>query len=158
MTVASEAQTTVLEQLFEMTLQPQRWPGDGKSPEPSPKASLGSRVGEYIASGEGTLEGPQFKGTIRWDLFENRDRENVERTDMFGEITTDDGAEISIESFGLFQPSKTDKGVFEHHAAVRFSTTDERYGWLLPILGRMTGTFDYKTSLHHYRVYAQVDE
>ena len=115
MTVASEAQTTVLEQLFEMTLQPQRWPGDGKSPEPSPKASPGSRVGEYIASGEGTLEGPQLKGTIRWDLFENRDREDVERTDMFGEITTDDGAEIGIESFGLFQPSETDKGVVEHH-------------------------------------------
>lgn len=158
MTVASEAQTTVLEQLFEMTLQPQRWPGDGKSPEPSPKASPGSRVGEYIASGEGTLEGPQIKGTIRWDLFENRDRKDVERTDMFGEITTHDGAEIGIESFGLFQPSKTDKEVFEHHAAVRFATTDERYAWLLPILGRTTGTFDYQTFLHHYRVYAQVDE
>lgn len=158
MTVAGEAQTTVLEQLFEMALQPQRWPGDGKSPEPSPKASPGSRVGEYIASGEGTLEGPRLKGTISWDLFENRDRKNVERTDMFGEITTDDGAEIGIESFGLFQPSKTDKEVFEQHAAVRFATTDERYAWLLPILGRMTGTFDYKTSLHHYRVYAQVDE
>ena len=158
MTVASEAQTTVLEQLFEMKLQPQRWPGDGKSPEPSPKASPGSRVGEYIASGEGTLEGPQLKGTIRWDLFENRDRKNVERTDMFGVITTNDGAEIGIESFGLFQPSKTDKEKWEHRATVRFASTDERYSWLLPILGSMTGTFDLQTFVHHYRVYAQIDE
>ena len=158
MTVASETQTTVLEPLFEMTLQPQRWPGDGKSPEPSPKASPGSRVGEYIASGEGTLEGPRLKGTISWDLFENRDRKNVERTDMFGVIKTNDGAEIGFESFGLFQLSETDKEKWEQRATVRFATTDERYAWILPILGNMKGTFDLETYLHHYRVFAQVDE
>ena len=154
MTIASEVQTTVLDQLFEMTLHPQRWPGDGKSPEPSPKASPASRVGEYIASGEGTLEGPQLKGTVRWDLFENRDQENLFRTDMFGEITTDDGAEIGLEIFGHFQPSKADKDKWEQYSAVRFATTDERYAWLLPILGRMTGTFDHQTYVHQYRVNA----
>lgn len=158
MSVASEVQTTVLEHLFEMTLQPQRWPGDGKSPEPSPKASPGSRVGEYIASGDGTLKGPQLNGTVRWDLFENRDRENLFRTDMFGIIKTDDGAEIGFEIFGHFQPSKTDKEKWEQHSAVRFATTDERYAWLLPILGSMTGTFDHQTYLHQYRVDALVNE
>ena len=40
----------------------------------------------------------------------------------------------------------------------RFAPADERYGWLLPILGSMTGTFDHQTYVHRYRVFAQVDE
>jgi hypothetical protein len=92
MAVPNKVQTTAMERLFEMTLQSQRWLGDGKSPEASPEASPESRVGEYIASGDGTLEGEQLNGTVRWDLFENRDRKNLFRTDMFGVIETDDGA------------------------------------------------------------------
>ena len=158
METAKKVQTTPLELLFEMTLQPQRWPGDGKSPEASAEASPESRVGAYIASGEGTLEGPQLKGTVRWDLFENRERENVFRTDMFGVINTNDGAEIGFEIFGLFQPSKTDKEKWEQNSAIRFATTDERYVWLLPILSILKGTFDHETLLHEYRVYALVNE
>jgi len=57
MAVPNEVQKTVSERFIEMTLQPQRWLGDSKSPEASAEASPYSRVGEYIASGDGTLEG-----------------------------------------------------------------------------------------------------
>ena len=55
---------------------------------------------------------------------------------MFGTINTEDGSEIGFEIFGHFRPSKADKEVWEQLSAIRFATTDERYEWLLPILGR----------------------
>jgi hypothetical protein len=48
--------------------------------------------------------------------------------------------------------------VWEQLSAIRFATADERYEWLLPILGRMTGTFAHKTYVHHYQVFALLDE
>jgi len=77
---------------------------------------------------------------------------------MFGTINTEDGLEIGFEIFGHFRPSKADKEVWEQLSAIRFATTDERYEWLLPILGRMTGTFAHKTYVHHYQVFAQLDK
>ena len=81
-----------LEYLFEIAL---------KYNSDSPPVSLDGKVDEYIGSGEGKVNGSGISGKVQWTLFEAQ-TDTVCQSNMFGVITTDDGAEIKFDSTGIF--------------------------------------------------------
>ena len=139
-------QLTTLELIFEVFLMYK----EGK-----PAVSMNGKVGEYLGSGEGTVSGSGVNGTVHWTLFEEQ-RETACESNLFGIITTEDGAEIQFDTMGFFRRAYKDKSnLWITSAAVSFETEDKRYTWLNPILGVWEGTFDMSKYRHHYRVYAQ---
>jgi hypothetical protein len=109
--------------------------------------------GEYVGSGVGTVEGPRIKGTMRWDLFEERE-ETLCRSNLVGVIDTDDGAQIRFDSRGFFiRPNETDPNKWITSASVHFTTSDERYRPLNTQLAVWEGEFDMAKLRHHYYVY-----
>jgi hypothetical protein len=110
--------------------------------EDKPPITMDGKVGEYIGSGVGTLDGPKINGTVHWTLFEAQ-TETACPANLIGLITTDDGAEIRLNALGFFmRPDPTDPSKWVNSAAVRFITADERYAWLNSILGVWQGETD----------------
>ena len=144
-------QTTVLEPLFELTLKPERGSWNDGEPDTSPEG----RVGPYIASGHGTVDGPKVRGSVTWDLFEDQELDTIHPSDMAGLIETDDGARIEFQTLGILVPEDSEKMRWAHSAAMRFKTRDERYAWLNTVLAFMTGTFDSEVPTSRYRITSQ---
>ncbi len=144
MSVIDESQTSQLEHLFEVRLMYQ----EGK-----PAVSMDGKVGEYVGSGEGTVTGSRINGIVHWTLFESQ-QETACESNLFGIITTEDGAEIRFDTMGFFlRPYKDKPKLWVTSAAVSFETDDERYAWLNPLLGVWEGTFDMGSYKHHYQAY-----
>jgi hypothetical protein len=142
MTTKQRAQ---LEQLFEVRLQYK----EGK-----PAVSMNGKVGEYVGSGEGSVSGTNIRGDVHWTLFEAL-RPGACDSNLFGVITTEDGAEIRFDTMGFFRrPDKDRPHLWVTSAAVRFENDDDRYAWLNPVLGVWEGTLDMRSYTHHYRVFA----
>lgn len=134
-----------LEQLFEVVLQYK----EGK-----PAVSMNGKVGEYVGSGEGTATGARVRGAVHWTLFEAV-RPGACDSNLFGIITTEDGAQIRFDTLGFFRrPNKNRPHLWVTSAAVNFETSDDRYAWLNPILGIWEGTLDMRSYTHQYRVFA----
>lgn len=111
------------------------------------------KVGQYIGSGDGTVDG-EITGTIRWDLYEAID-DGVCLTNFAGLLQTEDGATIRFDARGhgkVPDPQKPKEWVMVY--GVKFDTEDERYNWLNATLGVWEGEFSMETYQHHYRVYA----
>jgi hypothetical protein len=144
------AQHEHLEYLFELGLQFQ-W-------EMPPVTSHEAREGEYIGSGEGTANGSKINGTLRWDLFEERE-ESLCRSNLTGVIETNDGAQIQFDSRGFFiKPDEANSNRWITSASVHFRTTNERYEWLNARLAVWEGEFDMVTFRHHYHVFLRAIE
>jgi len=142
----SEVRSKGLEYLFDIGLQFR---------EMLPVTSREAGEGEYIGSGEGTVDGPRINGTVRWDLFEEQE-ETLCRSNLAGVIETNDGAEIHFDSRGFFiKPDRSKPNKWVTSASVHF-TADERYEWLNAQLAVWAGEFDMETYCHHYQAYAQV--
>ena len=123
--------------------------------EGKPAVSMDGKVGEYLGSGEGTVAGGRLNGAVHWTLFEAQ-RKTACESNLFGIITTEDGAEIRFDTMGFFRrPYKDKPHLWVTSAAVSFETDDERYAWLNPILGVWEGTFDMSSYEHHYQAYAR---
>jgi hypothetical protein len=143
-------QSDHLHYLFEMNLQ-FRW-------EMPPVASREAGEGEYIGSGEGTVEGPRIKGVARWDLFEKREESRC-RSNLAGVIDTGEAAPIRFDSRGFFiTPDQSNPSQWITTASVHFDTDDERYAWLNTRLAVWVGEFDMETFCHHYLVYLPCTE
>lgn len=150
MYMSSGVQTKQPEQLFEAKLRYRR--------EMPRVTSSGGSVGEYLGSGDGTLEGPKIRGTVRWDFFEEQG-ETLCRSGLVGVIETDDKVRIPFESIGFFlRPDKSRPDRWISSAAVRFDAQGERYGWLNAVLVVWEGEFDMGTYRHRYRAYANTVE
>lgn len=146
MSATSEATTTKLEPLFEVRL---------TYKEGKPAVSMNGKVGKYVGSGEGTVAGPRIKGTVHWTLFESQ-RETACESNLFGIISTEDGAEIHFDTMGFFlRPYKDKPKRWVTSAAVSFATDNAAYVWLNQILGIWEGTFDMGSYEHHYKAYAR---
>ena len=139
-----------LEPLFTLDLQFQ-W-------EMSPVTSRMAGEGEYIGSGDGTVEGTRIHGKVTWDLFEKRE-ERLCRSNLTGLIKTDDGAHIQFDSRGFFiQPDESNPNKWITSASVHFDTGEPRYTWINTHLALWEGEFDMATFHHHYQVYLQIVE
>jgi hypothetical protein len=145
MVKTNAAQDRCLERLFEVELQFQQ----GMT-----KASRSKNIsGEYIGSGVGTIEGPRIKGSVQWDLFEERE-ETLCRSNLVGVIDTNDGARIKFDSRGFFiRPDDSDQNTWVTSASVHFDTTDQRYDSLNAHLAVWEGEFDMGKLRHHYYAY-----
>ena len=116
--------------------------------------TMGGKVGEYIGSGEGTLNVPKINGNVHWTLFEAQ-TETVCPANLIGLIATDDGAEIRLDAIGFFmRPNPADPYKWVNSADVRFVTADERYAWLNSILGVWQGETDGRIWRHDIQVHA----
>jgi hypothetical protein len=119
---------------------------------------LEGKVGEYIGSGEGTVVGSEVNGTVHWTLFEGQN-ERVCQSNLFGVISTADGAEIKFDSMGLFMiPDREKPHLWKTSAGVSFGTDNENYLWINSLLGVWEGEFDSKSYRDHYHGYARVED
>jgi hypothetical protein len=145
MTSSNEVQVRHLEHLSDVELQYRQ--------DLKPVTPPDGKIGQYIGSGDGTISGPKFQGTVRWDLYEDIG-ERVCQTNFAGNIDTQDNARIQFEAkgFGMVpDPSKPNDWVMSY--VVRFDTADSRYAWLNKVLALWDGQFSAETYLHHYRAY-----
>ena len=119
----------------------------------APVRQPGDLPGEYLGSGDGTIQGPGLNGTVRWDLNEHVGREACQ---MFfaGMVQTDDGAILSFDTlgFGQVRDPATAPSRWEVTAAARFVTDDPRYAWLAARPVTWLGGFDMETYEHRYRI------
>lgn len=134
-----------LKHLFDIVLLYQ----EGKMP-----VSIEGKIGEYIGSGEGIVSGPKLNGKVHWTLFEAQ-TPTICQSNLFGLITTDDGATIEFDSMGVFMvPDKKSPHRWHTSAGVSFQTDNDRYSWLNPILAVWDGEFDMKAHQHKYQVFS----
>lgn len=147
----STASHGALKQLFELNLQYR----EGLAPFSSPEG----KIGGYIGSGEGTADGPELRGTVRWDLYEKSVGDLSCETNFVGVIETDDGAEIRFDTKGfarVLDRSNTD--AWTMNLGLKFETDDERYQWLNAVAALWLGAFDMGTYRHVHQVYADVKQ
>ncbi len=146
MTTQSISQKDKIDLLFDIYLEYK----EGKPP-----VSMDGKIGEYIGSGVGRVEGSKIRGTVHWTLFELVNKEACQ-SNLFGIITTEDGEKINFDSMGIFMvPDKEKPHLWVTTAGVSFETDDEKYRWLNSLLGVWEGEFDSKSYRHHYRVYSR---
>lgn len=121
----------------------------GMAPVRQPHA----RPGEYLGSGDGTVDGPGLHGAVRWDLNEFVGQEACQ---MFfaGIVETDDGAAISFDTlgFGLVRDPAAAPSRWDVTATVRFETDDPRFRWLAARPVPWVGEFDMDDFEHRYRI------
>lgn len=110
------------------------------------------RVGQYLGSGDGILNGSKIQGTIRWDLFEKQG-DTLCEVNMVGIIETQDGASLQFDSIGFFlrPPNSTD--LWKLSAALKLETSDEPYLWVNRQLAMWEGELDLNTYQHRYQAY-----
>jgi hypothetical protein len=157
-----------LEYLFDADLQHR----PGMEPVVGPEG----REGELIGSGDGVLQGPGIRGTIRWTLYEQdcawdpgflgdpdgtaaqpASGDQVCKMNLAGVIHTDRGAPVQFEAkgFGLRREDLTPN--WRLTASLRFATPAEDHLWLNGVLGLWEGEFDERAGSARYRAYARVD-
>lgn len=130
------------------------------------------RDGELLGTGDGTVEGPKVRGTIRWSFFEREcpfdpgfldgppvqlpEGDYLCETNPGGVIETDDGASIQFDAKGFARrrPSEEGQGVWSVASTVRFATSDPRYLWLNELLASYEGEFYEETGTATWRFYA----
>ncbi|KAI6352489.1 hypothetical protein MCOR25_009402 [Pyricularia grisea] len=100
----------------------------------------------------GTFEGPRIKGTIRnlgadWGLTDNR---GVFHPDTRYGLTTDDGAEIYIRTFGSKQSTG---GIYLHGL---YETGSDKYWWLNDIVA--VGILESGTGWVYIDMYYMTDD
>ncbi len=120
-------------------------------PEAEPIADKG-KVGHYIGSGYGSIKGERLNGKLHFTLYESQG-DGLCQSNLFGLITTKDGAEIAFDSMGIFKvPDSEQYHKWITTAGVDFKTSDERYAWLNTSLGTWNGVFDMKSNEHKYQL------
>ena len=110
-------------------------------------APIGDKVGQLVGGGDGTLIGPQVRGTVRWSNYETTGEDQVCTLQVPGFIQTDDGAEIQFEGREFAVPISEGNQVWRVAGVLRFKTTDRRYLWLNEVFALTCGTFDYQEGL-----------
>ena len=81
------------------------------------------------------------------------------QSNLFGVISTADGAEINFDSMDVFMvPNREKPHLWKTSAGVSFETNNENYLWINSLLGVWEGEFDSKSYRHHDRVYARVED
>ncbi len=160
MTTLETILTEQLERLFVAELQ--------YTSEEEPIVSAEGRDGVLIGNGDGTVTGEKVQGTIRWSFYSGDGAYVFERAGIEtlpgqylgtaypgGIIETGDGAQIWFDAkgFGLRAYDETQPHLWRLTMGVKFSTNDERYGWLNTALGLLVSDFDETTNKGIWRAY-----
>lgn len=131
------------------------------------------REGVLIGSGDGTVSGPRFAGTIRWSMYsedcayllvkaglEPPPGSHLCTVNPAGVIETYHGAEIWFDAkgFGLRGYDPSSPHIWQLTMGLRFETQDDRYLWLNTTLAMWQGRFDERAGQAAYQAYAQFPE
>ena len=82
------------------------------------------RSGDYLGSGDGTVNGPTLQGRARWDLYEQVGAVRCE-TNLVGIIETHDRAQIRFDAKGYgMVPDRSAPHTWHMVEALQFETTD----------------------------------
>ena len=110
-------------------------------------APMGDKVGTLVGGGDGTLTGPNIRGTVRWSNYETTGEDQVCALQVPGVIQAHDGAEIRFEGRELAMPLSEGSQQWRVAGVLRFKTDDRRYAWLNDIFALTSGTFDYEAGI-----------
>ena len=124
------------------------------------------REGVLIGSGDGTVSGPELRGSIHWSMYTadcpyrpdgspgegepTSDGDHCCRTNPGGFIETDDGAKVWFDVKGLGLRRQDLKPAWRLTGSLRFQTKDERYAWLNRAIGLWGGRFDEAAGVGSY--------
>jgi hypothetical protein len=108
--------------------------------------------GRLVGSGTGRIDGPGIHGALRWSNFEQVLDDHC-RLAVVGDIQTDDRAHVTFDSQGFALSGAERGGTWQVGAAVRFTTDDHRYAWLVAAPTVWLGEFDERTATARYRAY-----
>lgn len=108
--------------------------------------------------GQGTVDGPHFRGRGVWANHPRRREDGVWCPDCHGFITTEDGAKIlfSINGYSIEETTPTIRRAIV--AAFWFRAQDERYAWLNYQLCVGEGEIDEETDAWWFNISAVVNE
>ena|SRR5438445_7076758 len=146
MTKEDEFQNNHLEHVFDMNLQYSE-----KAVECAP---IGLTEGRIIGSGDGFVEGPDIKGTIRWSNYENTVREGLCKLQIPGTIKTSDGEEMLFEARGIAAIlDKSQSSKWSAAGVFHFDTGSKKYKWLNTVLAVYEGEFNIEAGHAKYHAY-----
>jgi hypothetical protein len=121
-------------------------------PEMTPIASDGD--GELAGSGDGNIDGPKVRGSLRWTLFEGPGELQCSMNPTLV-IDTEDGASIGIEGRGYGRRTSRTDQLWRVAATLAFSAKEERYAWLDGAIGVWEGEFNAERHRARYRAFVQ---
>ena len=111
----------------------------------------------YVGSGEGSIEGPRLRGTLRFSAFEDEllDSSGVRGDDacalnVAATISTADGATVRLEALGYALREAGTR--WRTSLAVRLASDDPRYAWVGDGTASWLGWFDEATGIARARV------
>jgi hypothetical protein len=110
--------------------------------------------GELVGSGDGSVDGPSVRGTLRWTLYEGPG-EVVCTMNPTLVIETEDGASIGVEARGYGRRNSTTDQLWHVAATLLFNTKAERYARMDGALGIWEGEFDAERGHAKYRAFVQ---
>jgi hypothetical protein len=130
------------------------------------------REGKLLGSGDGRVEGPRIRGTVRFSFYEEgcpldpgfleapADAKLAEgdylcKTNPGGIIETDDGATIQFDAEGFALRLEAEAPIWKLASAIRFATDHPAYGWLNDVLAIYEGEFNERTGHASWRVVAR---
>jgi hypothetical protein len=99
-------------------------------PDMRPVVRPEGREGELVGSGDGTVQGPEIRGTIRWSNFETPG-ERLCGMYPAGMIETEDGGSLRFDAkgFALRRDGAGTSARWKVAGAMRLETDDPRYAW-----------------------------
>jgi hypothetical protein len=139
-----EPATSELELLFALELHYQG---------PIELAPIGDKMGTLVGGGDGTLTGPNIRGTVRWSNYETTGEDQVCALQVPGVIQAHDGALIQFEGRELAMPFSEGSQKWRVGGVLRFKTDDSRYVWLNETFALTSGTFDYDAGMAHWTAF-----
>jgi len=127
-----------------------------------------TREGELVGSGDGTVTGAAFSGTVRWSMYAGNCAYVFVRAGLepppgqhlctihpAGVIETSDGAQVWFDArgYGLRGADQGQPHLWVVTMAMQFTTTDPRYQWLNSTLGVAVSEFDERAGRALWRVF-----
>ena len=101
---------------------------------------------------QGDLHGPRLRGTVSGTDYMNVRADRCFQLHIHGQITTDDGANISLRSEGLSVQEEADK-VAQLRAGITLFTSSPQYRWLNRLPVWAIGTIDLEKGEARIRAY-----
>ena len=115
----------------------------------------GGEAGTGYGEGDGTVTGPQLRGTVRWVNHPYRCSDGTTLPDAHGVIVTDDHALILFTLQGrAFLEHDTGRPVL----ATSFEADDARYMWLNTTLCILEGVISTERKHMRARIYACIHD
>jgi hypothetical protein len=113
--------------------------------------------GKLVGSGDGIVDGPRIRGSLRWTLFEGPGELTCPMNPILA-IETEDGTRVGFEGRGYARRASPQDQIWRVAATLIFQADAERFAWLDGALAVWEGEFDNAQGRAHYRAFLQTEE